>query len=118
PGNLPPGGTRDHFLIQSVVKDGHIVGYITYYKGYPAADAAYIDLLLIDEKERGNGSSGEVVRRLLDALKSEDFHSVRCAVSLKNPHAMRFWYRMGFDRVTAVDIRAHDAGVELQKTIE
>lgn len=102
-GDLPPHGIRDNFKIQSfrLQSTNQLVGYITYYFGYPVDDIVWISFLFVDPEHQGHGYSKEVINRFLDLLRETRFTKVRLLVKLKNWPAIRFWTSLKFTKIVS-----------------
>ncbi len=103
-GDLPPGGVKENFKIQIIqTKDTeNIVGLLTTYHGFPSAEAFYINYLYIDQTYQKHGFGQEVINGLLDLLKKNDYLEVRANVALKNWPALRFWTKLGLNKINVI----------------
>jgi diamine N-acetyltransferase len=123
-GDLPPNGIKDNFKIQVIrIKDTeNIVGLLTSYHGFPKEKTFYINYLYIDQKYQKQGFGQEVIRGLLDLLKKNDYVEVRANVALKNWSALRFWTKLGLNKINGIfgdkDLSSENyADVELIKEL-
>jgi len=114
-GDLPPGGALENFCYLKIVKNDEIIGWTAYYKGYPDGTSAYIAYIYLTE--RGKGYGGETINQLINTLKREGFLRILCAVALNNPAAIKFWHKMGFNKIKLVDIHENYSGLELERKI-
>lgn len=101
-GDLPPGGIKENYEIYSILENNSIIGYFDCYMGYPDPKVIYISLMYIDKNRRKCGYGKEVLKIVGEYYKSLDFNEIRLAVSLKNLAGLKFWYKCGFDKITAV----------------
>ncbi|MCA1060179.1 GNAT family N-acetyltransferase [Rossellomorea aquimaris] len=103
-GDLPPGGTKEHFKIQVVrIKESdELVGLLITYHGYPAPESFYINYFTIDPDYHKKGLGREMVKELLDIVKQHNFKEVRANVALKNWGALRFWTKLGIDKINGI----------------
>ncbi|MFD2442481.1 GNAT family N-acetyltransferase [Bacillus sp. CGMCC 1.16607] len=100
-GDLPPNGVRGNFKIQSfhLKSTNELVGYITYYFGYPTEEIVWINFLFIDPIYQGKGYSKEIINRLEELLRETTFSKIRLLVKLKNWPAIRFWTSLQFTKI-------------------
>jgi ribosomal protein S18 acetylase RimI-like enzyme len=104
-GDLPPNGSKEFFRLQSVrlKETGELVGFLDLYHGYPTADIFWVGLLIIAPKFQKAGYGKELVCGLKETLrKLGGFRVMQLGVALKNWPAIRFWTRVGFDRIVAI----------------
>jgi len=121
-GDLPPGGVRENYYFHCVRQDGKLIGFLAYYLGYPAKDAAYLSVLYIAQAYRRQGIGAKVLAAVTQMLLAARMREIQLHVSLRNVTALRFWVRQGFDRI--MDVECHGnllpgafAGIELMKEI-
>ncbi|WP_078551975.1 GNAT family N-acetyltransferase [Bacillus alkalicellulosilyticus] len=103
-GDLPPNGSKENFKIQAIHRKdtNSIVGILTSYHGFPNAKTFYINYLYIDQKEQKQGFGREVITRLLDMVKENEYVEVRANVALKNWTALRFWTSLGLNKINGI----------------
>ncbi len=103
-GDLSPNGIKDNFKIQVIrIKDTEdIIGLLTTYHGFPDDMTLYINYLYIEQKFQKQGFGQEVIYGLLDLLKRNDYIEVRANVALKNWSALRFWTKLGLNRINGI----------------
>lgn len=123
-GDLPPFGVRDQFKIQVIrmKETDKIAGLLLSYHGYPTLDTFYINYLFIDTECHKQGIGQEVVYELVEILKDAKYREVRANVSLKNWPALRFWTKLGFNKINGVfgdkiHSNQHFADIELIKEL-
>ena len=108
---LPPNGTRERaraFVIRRRDED-EIDGVVGCYGGYPAADTLYIGDLFLRPRCHGQGIGREVMDAVENRARGE-FTEIRLAIDSGNWGALRFWVRIGYDRITKlVDVAGPDA---------
>lgn len=100
-GDLPPNGVKENFRIQTfrVKSTNELVGYMTYYFGYPTEEIVWINFLFVDPDYQGTGFSMEVMTVFNELLMSTHISKIRLLVKLKNWPAMRFWTGLGYDKI-------------------
>lgn len=100
-GDLPPNGKKENFKIQAFyLKDSNkLIGYMTYYLGYPAEDIVFLNFLFIDPDLQGQGFSSEIIEQFMGLLQKTSYTRVRLLVKLKNWPAMRFWTKHNFKKI-------------------
>ena len=95
--DIPPGRTKEDILMFGVEQpDGRLSGLLGMAPGYETATEWYIGLLLICEAERGAGLGRGVLEAVKALAKSAGAKTLKVAVLVKNPDAIRFWEREGF----------------------
>jgi RimJ/RimL family protein N-acetyltransferase len=114
-GDLPPNGTKENFEMLTVFCIDEIIGYLTFYKGYPDSATAYICFLFLTV--RGNGYGKEIAEAMTTYLNENGFSKIKLAVSLKNWNGIKFWQKCGFDKLTLVDISEEYGCIELEKSL-
>ena len=83
-----------------------IIGVVELYHGYPTADALCIGWLFIHPDYQKQGYAKEVFGYISEEAAKAGFSRIILGVHLKNWPALRFWHRVGFDRI--VDIVGDD----------
>ncbi|MEW4282898.1 GNAT family N-acetyltransferase [Priestia koreensis] len=123
-GDIPPGGTKDHFKIQVLrMKESHkIIGLLAMYHGHPSSDVFYITYFYVDQRLQSQGLGREAMEQLLQCVKEANYTEIRANVAIKNWPALRFWTSLGLDRIQGVfGDRTHSsqsfADVELVKKL-
>lgn len=95
--DIPPGRTKEDILMFGIEQpDGRLSGLLGMAPGYETATEWYIGLLLIAEAERGAGMGHAVMDAVKSLAKSAGAETLKLAVLVKNPDAIRFWEREGF----------------------
>jgi diamine N-acetyltransferase len=120
-GNLPPGGKREFFKLLSIClkEAGDIIGVVELYHGYPTADALCIGWLFIIPQHQKQGYAKEVFCYLTEEAEKSGFAKIRLGVHLKNWPALRFWHKVGFDRIAdIVGDSEHSAGTNATVILE
>jgi diamine N-acetyltransferase len=105
-GDLPPGGSKEFFRLQSVrsKETGRLVGFLEMYHGYPTAEVFWVGLLVIPPEFQKNGYGRELTDGLKEMLRNlGGYRVIRLGVALKNWPAIRFWVQVGFDRIITVN---------------
>lgn len=100
-GDLPPNGKKENFKIQAFyLKDSNqLIGYMTYYLGFPEEDIIFLNFLFIDPDFQGKGYSVEIIDRFFELMQAIPYTRVRLLVKLKNWPAMRFWTKQKFTKI-------------------
>jgi len=99
---LPPNGKKELQRLQTIKEKttADIIGYLDVYHGYPKENHFYIGELFLHSKAKGKQYGREIVKGLIKELKKiGTFTDIRCAVKIRNWAAVRFWARVGFDRI-------------------
>jgi len=104
--DLPPGGTPDRLLLQTVRRIGDVpslpIGILELYHGYPTERSLYIGFFFLDPDARAQGFGREIVERCKSLAASYGYDDLRVGVALKNWAALRFWLRSGFRRAVKI----------------
>ena len=114
-GDLPPNGVLENFYYLKIVRNGEIIGWIAYYRGYPDNTSAYIAYIYITERRKGYGI--EIINQLIITLKQDGCKRILCAVSLNNSTAIKFWHKMGSNKIRLVDLQENYTSLELERKI-
>lgn len=86
---------KNHGFDSLIIKNnpGEIVGVCD----FKIEDEAYLSLLMIDDKHKGNGIGGRVYNQLEKIFKSKKVSSVRIDVAYDyEENVLRFWEKQGF----------------------
>ncbi len=100
-GNLPPGGKRENFAMKTICLRDSIekIGVIELYHGYPLEDLLCIGWLFIHPSKQGLGYAKEAAAYLIAEARAAGYRGIRLGVHLKNWPALRFWQKIGFDKI-------------------
>jgi ribosomal protein S18 acetylase RimI-like enzyme len=101
---LPPGGRRERartFLIRAHA-GRELAGVLGFYAGHPGPDALYVSLLFLRPRWQGLGLGREVMSALEQRAAGAGARELRLGVDPDNWGALRFWVRLGYDRVAAL----------------
>ena len=101
---IPPGGDSDRlktFLITGQ-EDNGARGFLSVYCGYPREETLYVGDLFVEPLWQGQGLGQEAVLSLEQVAAECGFREIRLAVGLKNWLALRFWVKLGYDRITKI----------------
>ena len=103
-GNLPPGGKKELFKLMSIyLKETEaIIGVVELYHGYPTTADLCIGWLFIHPQHQKQGYAKEVFRYISEEAEKAGFTKIRLGVHLKNWPALRFWHKVGFDRIADI----------------
>lgn len=103
---LPPNGNAELERLQAIFskETGSIIGYLSFYHGFPIKNAFWINDLFLHPSSQNKGYGKEIVSGLQKQVrKLNRFKSMNCKVRLKNWSAIKFWISVGFNRVTAYE---------------
>ncbi len=101
-GDLPPGGSKEFFRLQSIRLKAtrHLIGFAEVYHGYPTADVFWVGFLGIHPDQQHQGYGMEFVQGLIEVVAGlRAYSAVRLGVALKNWPALRFWTSVGFNHI-------------------
>lgn len=94
---LPPGkDLSDKFPFGIYAGPGRMVGYLELMRDYPTDSEWFVGLLMLDPAVRGGGLGGRIYRAAAEWVIAQGGTVIRLAVLEQNPHALRFWERLGF----------------------
>ncbi len=95
---VPRGKTHeDKFVVGLFDAPGHLVGVLDVIRDYPEEAEWYLGLLLFGPTSRGRRLGERVYRRLEEWVAAQDGRAIHLIVEERNPRAIEFWKRMGFD---------------------
>jgi ribosomal protein S18 acetylase RimI-like enzyme len=98
---LPRNGRHEHartFVIQAHA-GREVAGVLGYYVGYPQPDGLYVSQLFLRPRWQGMGLGREVVDALEQQAAAAGVREIRLGVDPDNWGALRFWVRVGYDRI-------------------
>jgi ribosomal protein S18 acetylase RimI-like enzyme len=101
---IPPGGNPERlkaFLITGR-ENNTSLGFLSVYYGYPQEETLYVGDLFMDPLWQGQGLGQEAALSLEQVAAECGFREIRLAVGLKNWLALRFWVKLGYDRITKI----------------
>jgi ribosomal protein S18 acetylase RimI-like enzyme len=97
---LPPGKQMaDKFSIGIYESIGCLIGYLDIIRNYPAANAWWIGLLMLDPKNRAKNLGSRICATTEKWVASQDGHSIHLAVLEENIRAQQFWRKQGFEEL-------------------
>lgn len=121
---LPPNGDplREHTFLIADKESKETIGLLSVYCGYPKSTTLYIGSLYLNRKWQRCGLGREITAVLERVARQDSYGEARVLVGLKNWPALRFWVRMGYNRVTFIadDRKFADAAyadIELTKRL-
>lgn len=105
-GDLPPipNASKSLYRLKSIYKrhTDELIGFTDIYYGYPSNDSVWISIFLIHEKFRNNGYAQEAIALISEESKVQGFNKIGIGVYLKNWRALRFWTKVGFDKIISI----------------
>lgn len=121
-GALPISGKINGSYIYCIYLNGHMIGYIEIYLGFPTSDNIYIPFFYITEAYKNKAYAEDVLTHLIESFSDQNYKTVSVYTCLKTWQDLAFWQNYGFDTILSVatDSAAtqHDYGhVELQYII-
>lgn len=101
---LPPGGRPEQEQTYVVRASGSdtVDGVLQVYRGYPEPGVLYLGELYLRPVAKGRGLGATIVEALEHRAREAGASEIRLGVGLRNWGALRFWVRMGYDRITKV----------------
>ena len=64
--------------------------------GYPNPATAFIGLFMVDAAQQGRGTGSALIADCKQALRAEQFKTLRLAIDEGNPQSKAFWQKNGF----------------------
>lgn len=98
---LPPGGSRERartFVIRAHA-GREVAGVLGYYVGHPEPDGLYVSQLFLRPRWQRLGLGREVMGALEQRAARAAVAEIRLGVDPDNWGALRFWVRLGYDRI-------------------
>lgn len=123
-GDLPPKGYKEFFQSMTILskENNDVIGDLDYYCGYPNPDTLWISSFTIKKDYQEKGYGKEVIDAFSEILKISPVHKIGIGVHLKNWQALRFWFKCGFAKITAIKgdkvyAPNHFSIIALEKTV-
>lgn len=105
-GDLPPikGASKEKYSLKSIYlkENNKIIGFIDIYHGYPKEKTLWISIFVLDREIKNNGFGQEVIGALTKDASETYYNKIALAVHLKNWKALRFWTKVGFDKIIGI----------------
>lgn len=105
-GDLPPdeNASKEKYCLKSVHLKGsnNIIGFFDIYHGYPNLQTIWISIFVLDKEIQNKGVGQEVIDALVKDAAETNYNKIGLAVQLKNWKALRFWTKVGFDKITGI----------------
>ncbi|PKP34033.1 MAG: GNAT family N-acetyltransferase [Bacteroidetes bacterium HGW-Bacteroidetes-15] len=105
-GDLPPipNASKSSYRLKSIYlkHSDELIGFTDLYFGYPTNDSAWISIFMIHERFRNNGYAQEAIAIISQECRKLGYKKIGIGVFLKNWRALRFWTKVGFDKVTSI----------------
>lgn len=105
-GDLPPipNASKSLYRLKSIYlkHTDELIGFTDLYFGYPANDTAWISIFMIHKKFRNKGYAQEAIAILSEECRLLGFKKIGIGVYLKNWRALRFWTKVGFNKITSI----------------
>ena len=107
-GDIIPGVSeeeykRENYFLYCIRKDDQIIGWLSIYLEYQQKDTVYLSVLYIKEAYRSNGIGAEIIDALTRRLSDGQFKTIKTHCSLRNALSLRFWVKVGFDRIFEIE---------------
>ena len=102
-GDLPQGGRPENYDLLTIRINGMLIGYASVYRDFPGKEYVDLSLLYIGEPARGCGFGTRAAELICNYFYEAGYECIRITVSLRSWGGLRFWNRLGFDRVTGLD---------------
>lgn len=96
---LPPGKTPADKFYVGFFDRTELIAVMDLILGYPAADTAFIGLLMLDIAQQGKGVGSQIVRDCAAYLKTLSYRKIRLGADKDNPQSNAFWRKNGFSPV-------------------
>lgn len=99
---LPPNGDLELVQNQVILKseEQSCVGWMELYHGYPNEKTLWIGSLFFHPDGQGKNYGTEIIREVVNQAKQlNGYRSIQLGVYLRNWPALRFWKKVGFDKI-------------------
>lgn len=103
-GNLPLDGRKEYFRAKTIIlkETDEIIGVVEVYHGYPIRDSLCIGWMFIHPNYQGYGYAREAFQSIRKEAEKAEYKRLRLGVHMKNWPALRFWHKVGFDRIIGI----------------
>lgn len=110
---MPREGQPENFELLTVRINEMLIGGIMLYRDFPGKGYVEILSLYIGQPARCSGFGTKAAKMICRYFYESGYAAVRTAVPLQSWGGLRFWNRLGFDRIIALDAQgeASDEGV-------
>jgi ribosomal protein S18 acetylase RimI-like enzyme len=81
-------------------ENGSIIGYLSmilYKSPFNMGGTAKINELVVKNEKRGSGIGTKLINAAIKMAKEKNFNSMEIGTELKNPRALDFYHKIGFE---------------------
>lgn len=93
---VPPGKTLSDKYYIGFYDGETLAAMMDLITGYPNPATAYIGLFMVDAAQQGRGTGSALIADCKQALRAEQFKTLRLAIDEGNPQSKAFWQKNGF----------------------
>lgn len=93
---VPPGKTLSDKYFIGFYDGETLAAMMDLITGYPNSATAYIGLFMVDAAQQGRGTGSALIADCKQALRAEQFKTLRLAIDEGNPQSKAFWRKNGF----------------------
>ena len=93
---VPPGKTLSDKYFIGFYDGETLAAMMDLITGYPNPATAYIGLFMVDAAQQGRGTGSALIADCKQALRAEQFKTLRLAIDEGNPQSKAFWQKNGF----------------------
>jgi GNAT superfamily N-acetyltransferase len=104
---LPPGRAAADKQILGFFVGQELAGCADLVRGYPSPDVAYLGLLILEDRHRGQGHGTAALAHVTQVAHSWGCRYLRLAVIATNEHGHHFWMRQGFVELYRKDMPSY-----------
>ncbi len=108
--NYPEQGDPENFEMLTIRINDMLIGYVMLRRDFPGKDHVEILSLYIGELARGSGSGSMAMKMICRYFCQSGYAAVRTWVSLRGLAGLRFWNRLGFDRILSLETDGNENG--------
>ena len=92
----PPGKTLSDKYFIGFYDGETLAAMMDLITSYPNPATAYIGLFMVDAAQQGRGTGSALIADCKQALRAEQFKTLRLAIDEGNPQSKAFWQKNGF----------------------
>ena len=93
---VPPGKTLSDKCFIGFYDGETLAAMMDLITGYPNPATAFIGLFMVDAAQQGRGTGSALIADCKQALRAEQFKTLRLAIDEGNPQSKAFWQKNGF----------------------
>ena len=100
--SLPPGISAEQKELSLFLEEDVPMAVVDLIKGFPDAESFYLGLLLVDGEKHAQGYGSTIYSLIEKEMKTEGYKRGQLGVLERNPKAILFWEKMGYQKKDTV----------------